>query len=163
MERIILTPELLNSLKEQTIEWFAYGYSGNMPYAGKCTVLGSQYNEKRQRTQPLIQHISGDNLTGAWLESHSEEQPYYTYSDGDRPVFIGKEFENYTLQWEGKNMFFHDETCIKYSITLYLANGYTLESIISRTTTADKVRIKETGDIYIKNTDGTYSAALTIL
>lgn len=165
MQRTILTVEYINSHIGEIIDWFCFGYSGNLPYSGKCKLIGMAPNEKRDnRLQPVIEHISGtDKLSGAWVDYDGKT---LTYSDGGREVYVGKEFEHYTLQWEvpTMHMFFSDDTCMNYSVIVYLKeDSETLLSKIARKTNARKVRVKETGDIYMRGEDGKYTPVLTIL
>lgn len=60
--------------------------------------------------------------------------------------------------WENKkySMLFTDNSAMNYSITHYLYSTMTLEERIAKTTSATEVRIKETGAIYICQSDNTF-------
>lgn len=154
MERIILTIEYINSHIGEVINWFAYGNSQNLPYSGKCKLLGMTKDARHIR--PLVEHISGDEMSYGFIDYDNKT---VTYTDNDRPVYVGKEFELYTLQWEvpTMHMLFSDNSCMNYSIIVYLTEGSeTLLSKMARKTNAKIVRVEETGIIYIRDNTGNF-------
>lgn len=157
-DRIVLSMDLLTANIGKTIDWFCYGYSKNLPYSGQCKILGSEI-DKRGHTVPVIEHIKGDRLQYAWLEDG-----IFNYTDSGRLVYVGKEFELYTLSWENpkSNMLFSTDTAMQYSIIRYLNSGSTLEQLIKKATSAEVVKIMETGDLYIRS-NGEYVPQLLMM
>lgn len=60
-DRIALTMDTLTANIGNIVNWFSFGYSGNLPYSGSCKIIGTKIDD-RKRLIPVIEHISGDSL-----------------------------------------------------------------------------------------------------
>lgn len=139
MERTPLTIDFLNNNIGNIIDWFSYGSKTNTPSSGHCRILGTRVDE-RGRIRPVVEDIQNlyDSLNWAWFEGDSA-----TYSDSGRPVYIGKEFSLFEVQWEVPSMdlFFSTNNPMRRTIIVY--NGEDANEKARAATTAKEFRVAE--------------------
>jgi len=153
-ERNPLTIDFVKNNIGEVIEWFCYGYHANLPYSGKCKILGILDSSDQREPRIEVEHISGDRLEYGWFEFGK-----LNYTDSGRVVYIGKEFEIINIKWEVPNhgYLFENNNPMNCSVVKHLNSQSTVEQLIKSNTTADVVMVDE--NKYIKGSDGNYFKA----
>lgn len=120
-ERLPLTRQFIMDNIGKTIEWFAFGYRGNAPYAGSVKIKGLTADHRC---------VDAEVVKG--------EEPFF-WSIGDQivisdcyDVFVGREFTNYTIQYDVPKHGYTRAGGNPFNYGLTVDANETLEQVVAR-------------------------------